>query len=203
MEALTLFFFNCLALSALPGPNNILCLNYSVQKGMLAAMLGCLGRFPSYLLLMSISALLLFTAVSLDKSVLNYAQIIGSLYMIWLGLKLLFSKAAAVKNNNLSSKHYFRQELLTALSNPKAILVFLSIFPNFIYPSDDFFLKFALLGAIAMLAELTIAYSYAFVGSRFKGVTLISSNINRVSGVIVLIIAFSLLIKAASDLAFA
>ncbi|MFT2110123.1 LysE family translocator [Marinomonas sp. 2405UD68-3] len=200
MEALSVFFFNCLALSALPGPNNILCLNYSVRKGMLATMVGCLGRFPPYLLLMSISALLLFSAVSIDKGILNYAQILGSLYMLWLGIKFLFSKAATVESGQDAFQQYFRQEFLTALSNPKAILVFLSIFPNFIYPSDNFFTKFALLGIIAMLAELTMAYSYAFFGSRFKGVTLISSNINRASGVIVLVIAFSLLIKAINEL---
>lgn len=152
--------------------------------------------FPPYLLLMFISAVLLLSALSLNKNLLNYAQVIGSLYMLWLGLKLLFSKRALVQNTQLGYQQHFRQELFMALSNPKAILVFLSIFPNFIYPSDNFFLKFALLGLIAMLAEFIMAYSYALFGSRFKNIDIISSNINRASGVIVVFIALSMLIKA-------
>lgn len=199
MDSLLIFFVNCLILSSLPGPNNILCFNYTLKKGPLYTMTGSLGRFPSYLVLMCVSAFLLFFAIGIDGNVLNGAQIIGSFYIVFLGVKIFRTVVSDNEPKNSSNKTYFLQEFWTALSNPKAILVFLAIFPNFINQTNSFFLQFLLLGSLAMLAELLMAYSYILLASLLPKKSTFIQWINKVSGTALVIIACLMLFKTFSS----
>ncbi|TBR43885.1 LysE family translocator [Marinomonas agarivorans] len=195
MDLLLIFFMNCIVLSSLPGPNNILCFNYTLRKGALYSMIVCLGRFPSYLILMCISGFLLFFAIGIDGNILNSAQVIGSFYIIYLGTKILLTVTPENELKHTSNKSYFLQEFWVALSNPKAILVFLAIFPNFIDQTNNFFLQFLLLGSLAMLAELLMAYSYILLASLLPKRSVFIQSINKVSGAALVVIACLMLFK--------
>ncbi|WP_243730225.1 LysE family translocator [Marinomonas balearica] len=195
-----IFFLNCIALSSLPGPNNILCFNYTIKEGVFYSMTGCLGRFPSYLLLMSVSVFLLFFTIGINDNVLNVAQVIGSFYIVFLGVKIFRAVSSGDESNNVSNKSHFLQEFWTALSNPKAILVFLAIFPNFINKTDSFFLQFLLLGSLAMLAELLMAYSYILLASLLPKKSTFIQSINKVSGAALVIMAGLMLYNTFSNI---
>lgn len=193
MEEFMLFFGTCLALSALPGPNNILCLTHAVEAGRRNAVLGALGRFPAYVMMIVIAAILFASAVTANEGLLGVLQAVGCLYMLYLGSQIVRSGGKAAIPNATPQRGYFVTEFLTALSNPKAIIVFAALFPSFLNSDGSIFMQFALLGAIAMLAEAMMAVFYAFAGGFVRAQNIPARKICMVTGFIVIAMSVWLL----------
>ena len=193
MNSLFLLFISCLSLSALPGPNNILCFSHAVASGKTKAIIGMFGRFPAYFIMILIAAILSKFMIDLNKNMLKLLQIVGCFYMFYLGAIVFHSKSSDIKIDNKTSYDYFKRELLTALSNPKAILVFTALFPNYLTSSDFILWQFFIFGCLAMLAELIMAITYIFIGSQI-GTRFISIKIiNTICGLIIISISAHIL----------
>lgn len=193
MSQLPLFFATCLALSALPGPNNVLCLTHAVQSGKGAAVLGMLGRFPAYVIMIIVAGLIFTSAVALSDGVFDTLRLLGSLYMIFLGFQITrFSGQSAEQEPGIVGR-YFTSEFMTALSNPKAIIVFVALFPNFISATDSIVTQFFILGLIAMSAEAMMALVYVMAGSFFGARNIPTILISRVAGGIIVVAALRII----------
>ncbi|MNT65581.1 Homoserine/homoserine lactone efflux protein [compost metagenome] len=96
-------------------------------------------------------------------------KLAGALYLVYLGIKQWRSKTSVVADapvvadaaNPNSFWKLFRQGLTVALTNPKAILFFSALFPQFITPGEPVAIQFTVLTtsfvACAMLAHLFYA----------------------------------------------
>ena len=60
------------------------------------------------------------------------------------------------------------QEFLIGISNPKAILLFAAIFPQFIKPGEPASEQFIYLGATYLLAEYAASLVYALFGRQIR-----------------------------------
>lgn len=92
-------------------------------------------------------------------------KIIGSIYLIWLGLKLILSKREDSGSGYKSAQRYatnFIAGLLTTLSNPKAILFYASFLPAFLDLSRVNYIDILLLLLIATLAVGGVMSLYVF-----------------------------------------
>ncbi|MGM1332049.1 LysE family translocator, partial [Klebsiella michiganensis] len=77
---------------------------------------------------------------------------IGAAYLIYLGVKL-FRSVPRTLNQPLSSadstmpsaSQRFRQGVLVSLFNPKPIVFFMALFPQFIHPQQPFIPQFSVL----------------------------------------------------------
>ena len=88
-------------------------------------------------------------------------QYAGAAYLAYLGLRLVFTQAAARKPS-LSAGQDFRRALLITLLNPKAIVFYMAFFPLFIDPRTQ--QGFATFAAMAVtIAALTLAYCLTLV----------------------------------------
>ena len=75
---------------------------------------------------------------------------VGAAYLIYLGIKL-YRSVPRVLNQPLSSSedvipsasYRFRQGLLVSLFNPKPIVFFMALFPQFIHPQQPFIPQFS------------------------------------------------------------
>ncbi len=59
-----------------------------------------------------------------------------------------------------------RQEMLLAAGNPKAILIFTAVFPQFVDPAMPALPQLALIGVTFLATEWIVAGLYALAGSR-------------------------------------
>ncbi|MFL6046520.1 MAG: LysE family translocator [Propionibacteriaceae bacterium] len=144
----------CLVLAMTPGPDTFLVLRFSLQgsrAGLAAAAGSALG---SMVWAFAIAAGL---ASLLEESATAYriVKIVGGLYLIYLGLRVLLRRRRAVASD-LSERPKrghpvvaaFGSGVLSCALNPKVGLFFLAIVPQFVAPHSAVFSAFLTLGAI-------------------------------------------------------
>jgi len=155
----SLFCAAVFLLNLTPGPDTAFIVGRSLAQGRAAGLVSALGisfgcLFHVLAMVLGLSALLAASATAF-----TVIKIIGGLYLIWLGLKLIWQREAApVATPNapvtghaahLSLPAVFGQAALTNLTNPKVILFFLSFFPQFVrHDTPHRALAFVALGAV-------------------------------------------------------
>ena len=129
-----------------PGPGTIYILSRASQYGLPAGFLALAGCTAGDLCLMLLAALgvaALLHAYPLAFDVIRWA---GAIYLIWLGVKALRSRAKANATETVAAElpptgrslpRIFFAGLGVMLINPKAILFFMAFFPLFIDPATS------------------------------------------------------------------
>ncbi|MEM1050218.1 MAG: LysE family translocator [Pseudomonadota bacterium] len=162
-----IFIPACFALNLAFGPNNLLSLTHGARGGVSFAVQAGTGRILAFVPMIVASALGLGLLLAASATVFNVVKIVGAVYLIWLGIRILLSATATapskVPGQGLDVRRAFRQECLVALSNPKAILVFAAFFPQFIVV-DQYWMSYALLGTAFLAMELIAILVYAAAG---------------------------------------
>ena len=126
--------------SASPGPAVFLVITTSVLHGVKPAVCAVLGNTTGLLISALITTVGLGSVIAASPLLFNIIKILGALYIICLGIKILInrhktmSKIASAKQEqqSLRSVILYRQGLFVALSNPKPFIFFIAVFPHFI-----------------------------------------------------------------------
>lgn len=168
-----LFVLMTFVVSATPGPNMLLVLSNSARFGLPAAMASMLGCMTSLLAMMSISAAGLGAVLQMFPAVFDALRLTGAAYLAYLGVK---SWRAPVHDQALdapvplepamTTAALFRQGMLVAASNPKAILFAVAFLPQFINPQNAQLPQFGLLLATFAVIEVSWYFVYAISGNR-------------------------------------
>ena len=110
---------------AIPGPGNLALLTATAKGGIRAGLAATLGVIAGdqALLWMAVAgvAALLLT----NPAVFHTVQWIGSIYLVWLGAKLLSAKPGDAPGLELKPHHYLRQAFVITVFNPKAIVFYM------------------------------------------------------------------------------
>lgn len=177
MDAL-LFFPVAVLIALTPGPNNFCALNNGIRQGVAAALVGTLGRVAAFAIFLTISALGLGAMLLASETAFSALKWAGAAYLIWLGIRAWRSQghaglaetqdAAAFVSRPLGS--LVLQEFLLGISNPKAVLLFAAIFPQFIDPSLPAPRQFLVLGSTYLLAEFVPSLVYGLGGRQLRRV---------------------------------
>jgi threonine/homoserine/homoserine lactone efflux protein len=122
-----------------------------------------LGGVISAQLLLVAALVLIYLALDLEPVILEWGQVIGGLYLIWLGADGLCGGGEGNTNLPRSEAHYFWRAMAVGLSNPKDILFFLAFLPGFILPAQPFAPQAVALIAIWALVDVSILIAYSLV----------------------------------------
>jgi homoserine/homoserine lactone efflux protein len=162
--SLLLFAGTEFVLSLTPGPAVLLVMSQGLRVGAKASFLGALGIIAGNAIYFAVSALGL-GALIMTSAVLFYAiKWAGAAYLIYLGVNLIRASRRArcqMPSEMTVLRHrWFRQGLLTQLANPKAIVYFTALLPQFIDPQSGPALQLVVLGVTSVLIELPILVAY-------------------------------------------
>jgi threonine/homoserine/homoserine lactone efflux protein len=174
-----LYFAAVLVLTVTPGPTVLLCISTAVQQGVKAALVSALGSTTAIAGLMMLSMAGLGTVLAASDSLFTALKWLGAAYLAYLGLRSLLSKEAdlivpddavqgASKARGLAPSALFRRGLLVGASNPKALLFFGALFPQFIEPAAPHAPQFLLMGLTFVVLELFWLLVYACTAARAK-----------------------------------
>ena len=170
IETWWLFVMMTFVVSATPGPNMLLVMSHSARFGFRAALATMAGCMASLLAMMSISAAGLGALLQAFPAVFDTLRWIGAAYLAYLGIKCWRSPVSDNGMNALDtgeqaqrSGQLFRQGMLVAASNPKAILFAAAFLPQFIHPAMPKLPQFGIL--IATFAVIEIAWYVVYAGS--------------------------------------
>jgi len=168
-----LFVLMTFVVSATPGPNMLLVLSHSARFGLRAAIATMLGCMSALLLMMSISAAGLGALLQMFPAVFDALRLAGAAYLAYLGVKSWRSPVAdAVHDASrlatpaMKPSSLYRQGVLVAASNPKAILFAVAFLPQFINPENAQLPQFAILLATFAVIEVSWYFVYAASGKR-------------------------------------
>ena len=195
------------AATATPGPAVLFIISISALHGWNKAAYAALGNIIGLFSLGIIAITGLGTILNTSVAFFNILKYAGSVYLVYLGLKLIFQKNnsfSPIKNqvipDNISSQKLFLQAFTVAISNPKAIVFLTALFPQFINIEGTLIPQFSLLIVTLMSFSFFFLMSYALLAQRIKSWLNRSErikNFNRASGSI--FIGFGLLLATSSN----
>ena len=197
-----LFIFAVLALMSTPGPSQLLMLSNSATYGLKNSVATIAGDLSANLLQMIIATAGIGLLIASFDNILIYIKWIGVIYLVWNALKLILSKKQNANNYKKSNnkkiyRKLFLQGFLTSASNPKAILFFAALFPQFISANGDIWIQFLILSITYISIDGIFLLFYGFAASKIA--MMIKSNssliINKVGGSLMLVAAFLLGLK--------
>jgi threonine/homoserine/homoserine lactone efflux protein len=137
--------------------NHAMCMTTALNERKSNAIVAAVGSISAVLGVMTVSALGLGALLAASGLAFTTVKVIGSIYLIWLGIKTFGNNAEAIDFKRAATEtrrrlcpHYVRG-LLVGSSNPKAILFFSAFFPQFLNPVEPFAAQFSIL-AITFIA---------------------------------------------------
>lgn len=155
-----------------PGPGVLKSITNSLNYGFKQAFVGVLGLATGVFCVATLSATSLGALLAASTVAFDILKYAGAAYLIYMGVKLWRAPAVELVDTDVkpaSNKRLFIEGLIFQFSNPKALVFFLSVFPQFIDRSGDYTSQFAGL-VLTFCALLIIIHStYALFAHRVQG----------------------------------
>jgi len=159
-----------------PGPSTLLTLRNGATFGARSVVWSALGNISGVFCLSA--AAMLGLGVLLESSALLFdaVKVLGALYLFYIGVRHLFGRSAVLacetrETSNQAApvpRKLYREAFLTSATNPKAVLFFTALFPQFINAHAPLTSQFFILTGIFMVLSYTTHLSYALLASRAK-----------------------------------
>jgi threonine/homoserine/homoserine lactone efflux protein len=188
LEAWSVFVAAAVLLCLSPGANNLMALTNGLRYGVVASLVAVGGRLAAFAVMIAIAAVGLGAVLAASELAFQVVKWAGVAYLVYLGIRALRAPAAtaldpavAVKAQSLAA--LARKEFLVAIGNPKAILIFTAVFPQFLEASEPALPQFAVMGATFLVTEIFAALAYVISGRCFAPLLRERASwINRISG---------------------
>lgn len=182
-----IFIPACFALNMAFGPNNLLAISHGAQRGTAFALQAGVGRLLVFVPMIALSGLGLGLILSASATAFTILKVAGAAYLIWIGIKILRNARGAqdvsAPQTPIALRQAFLREAVTAVSNPKAMLIFAAFLPQFV-PPETYARDFPIAAAWFLGMEAVALGIYAAIGqlaATFAGSKL--HLIQKVSGV--------------------
>lgn len=167
-----LYLAAAVGLSLTPGPNSLLVLTHGALHGHRKTCFTVAGGALGFAALIALSMLGIGAVLQTSAGALTVLKLIGGAYLVWLGIQLWRAPAihlqADAATTNTRGAGMFRQGLLTAVSNPKALLFYGAFLPQFIDPRRDLLMQFIVMVTIFVAIECVVEYLLALLAHRIR-----------------------------------
>lgn len=169
-----LYALAILILTASPGPSVLLCASKSVSTGLTSARFAALGSVAAISIVLTLSFTGLGVLLASSNVAFTFIKWIGAAYLIYLGIKILCSAEESYEvecqsDKHVSNKNHFLSGFIVGASNPKAIVFFTALFPQFIEPTAALFPQYLIFAFTFMVLELGWLLFYAHLAHRSAG----------------------------------
>jgi RhtB (resistance to homoserine/threonine) family protein len=177
-----LFVIAVFLLNVTPGPDTAYIVGRSVAQGRGAGLMSALGISTGCCVHSLACAFGLTALLAASATAFTVIKFVGALYLMYLGVRLIFTKPAAAEAAGVtraagapkSLRQLFLQGFWTNVLNPKVVLFFVSFFPQFVTTgSDHKALAFLTLGAVFVVMTMVwnsfVAWIAGSVTQRFSG----------------------------------
>lgn len=146
----------------------------------------------------------LAAALLASQTLFSMVKWMGVAYLVWLGVRLIFNAGRINRQQaaqRASLKTLYMQGFLTSAANPKAVVFFAALFPQFIDPALPLWPQIAALGMLYILIDGTFLMTYGLLADRFA--KQLSGGfkvwLDRVSGGVLILSAVLLGLKSIQD----
>ncbi|WP_295539943.1 LysE family translocator [uncultured Pseudacidovorax sp.] len=158
-------------LNLTPGPDVLYVVTNALRSGVRAGIVAGLGITTGCFVHIAAAAIGVGTLMATSAAAFTVLKVIGAAYLLYLGVRMLLSKAAppaeldgaaAAVDAPRSLKAIYLGGFWTNVLNPKVALFFLAFVPQFIAPgTDDKALAFVLLGVLFNVNAIPVNVGWA------------------------------------------
>ena len=174
LDQLLLFMAAGWLLNLTPGPDVLYIVSSALRGGVRAGLVAALGITAGCFVHIAAAAVGVSAVLMASSTAFTVLKWVGAAYLLYVGVRLLFSKAPSAINLEATQadstrapglkdlKSVFFKGFWTNVLNPKVALFFLAFVPQFIAPgTENPALQFLLLGILFNVNALPINFGYA------------------------------------------
>ena len=165
------------ALIASPGPSALLCVSHALAHGARKTIGTILGGITASMTLMLLSALGLGAIIAASDTLFSAIKWAGAVYLLYLGISTWRNAKQAPVGVEVDTEvaepadtttfwTLFRKGLMVGLGNPKDLLFFSALFPQFMDASAPVAGQLLILGCTWMVLDGSIMLMYVLAGAK-------------------------------------
>ena len=162
LHALLAFALVAVLVSLVPGPAVIAVVSTALRGGFRASLAANAGVLVGDAVFVAAAALGLGAVLVASHALFAAVKWLGIAYLAFLGVRALLDRGSgfALDGGTGARRGAFRLGLTTQLANPKVILFFGALLPQFVDPAHPAAPQFALLGATFIASDLLVFTGY-------------------------------------------
>jgi len=189
------FVVTTLVVCLTPGPAALLIVAQGMSNGFRRSYWAVAGIALANAIYFALSATGVAALIVASSTLFSIIKWVGVAYLFYLGISAVLSKASALTvtqdaSQAVSGLRAFWQAVIVELSNPKALLYFVALLPQFVDPDRPVAPQMLVFGVTCIVLD-TIAYTlYAWLGSKTQRFTARAGFVkasNRASGSLLMI----------------
>lgn len=171
LETWLYYLLTMLVLTSTPGPSVLFSVSNSLNGGIKKAWFGALGGTTAITIIMTLSFTGMGVVIMTSDILFNIIKWAGVAYLIYLGLSAILSKDESfMVDGKTAKKQSYKATYLSGFvvgaSNPKAILFFTALFPQFINPTAPLWSQFLILSLTFIVFEMSWLMLYAYFANK-------------------------------------
>ena len=155
-----------------PGPAVFFSMSQAARHGMHGAVAGTAGILLGHLICFTFVAFGLAALLSKMSGAMTVIRIVGALYLMYLGVRMILSKTQAVADVTAVAPkppargNILLQGLLVQLTNPKNLMFVLAFLPQFISAERPLLPQLAIMLTITVVIDAAFLLGYAQIAVR-------------------------------------
>ncbi len=189
-----------LILMSTPGPSHLLMLSNSLGNGFNRSLATAAGDLSANIAQMTVAALGVASLVYSSQDFFVFIKWAGVSYLIYMGVTLFrkrFDPSIAVTSRVRTLGSLYWQGFMTSAANPKAVIFFAALFPQFVSPVAPSGKQFLILGVTYLFIDGSFLMIYGgfagWIQSRFQHH--VGQHMNQISGGLLVVAALLLGLK--------
>lgn len=177
IDAWLLYVGTVLVFMSTPGPSHLLMLSVSMSNGFRRSLATAAGDLTANVIQILLAGLGLAAVVIASRHGFTVIKWAGVVYLIWIGLRQILASFSrdgdAPAAASVSLQQLWLRGFVTSAANPKAVVFFAALFPQFLEPQHS------LAPQIAILGLTYIVIDGCFLAVYGKGASWIAARLRR------------------------
>ena len=194
-HGILLFIGAELIFSLTPGPTVMMISAYGIKGGFRDALAAIAGTQTGNTLWFVICVTGLGALVTASPLVFHVIRLLGAAYLVWLGTSTIWKsfRAAPDQHGPKPMGKPYVQATLTQMGNPKAILFFGAIVPQFLDTNGPLIPQYLIMFVITFIGESIILTGYGWLASHGARLASLGHAVwrERISGVVLLVLGIA------------
>ena len=182
-----------------PGPPRVVIVSHTINYGLKRSVWTAVGDVSANALQATLVTFVIGSLLIDNPEFFTYLKWIGIAYILYLAYETFTLKTKKIGSENKTSKSifsFFRDGFLVAGLSPKALLVFATIFIQFINFNENVFSQFIILTLTWVILDFTSLMAYGFAAGKIAN--WLKGNprfLNTISACVLIIIAIIVAIR--------
>lgn len=159
------------ALCLVPGPAVLFVMGQGLVQGPRPAMAASLGILSANTMYFAVSATGLGALLLASYEVFFAIKWLGAGYLVWLGVQALLARPEALavtRAKPAGAWQVLRRGFVVQAANPKTMLFFGALLPQFVDPSRDVAVQLLVFGVTSVVVEFAVLSVYGGLAGRLR-----------------------------------